>query len=37
MIVSEVAYAVGFEDPFYFSKCFKEHFNFTPTDYKKGI
>ena len=36
MIVSEVAYAVGFEDPFYFSKCFKAHFNCTPTEYKKG-
>ena len=36
-IVSEVAYAVGFEDPFYFSKCFKTHFNCTPTDYKKGF
>ena len=37
MIVSEVAYAVGFEDPFYFSKCFKTHFNCTPTEYRKGV
>ena len=34
--ISEVAYAVGFDDPYYFSKCFKAHFNCTPTHYKKG-
>ncbi|SCY97043.1 response regulator [Flavobacterium caeni] len=31
--VSEIAYAVGFNDLSYFSKCFKEHFKTTPTDY----
>ena len=33
MTVSEVAYAVGFSSPFYFSKCFKEMFNQVPTKY----
>lgn len=32
--VSEVSYKVGFEDPFYFSKCFKAHFDCTPKNYK---
>ncbi|MDR1938492.1 MAG: response regulator [Tannerellaceae bacterium] len=31
--VSEVAYKVGFEDPLYFSKCFKAHFNCSPSKY----
>ena len=35
--VSEVSYKVGFEDPFYFSKCFKAHFDCTPKNYKKSI
>lgn len=26
MTVSEVAYAVGFNDPKYFAKCFKEEY-----------
>ena len=33
MTVSEVAYAVGFSSPFYFSKCFKEMYNQVPTKY----
>ncbi len=33
--VSEVAYKVGFSDPSYFSKCFKEHFHVSPVDYLK--
>jgi signal transduction histidine kinase/ligand-binding sensor domain-containing protein/CheY-like chemotaxis protein len=32
--VSEISYKVGFDDPYYFSKCFKIHFNCTPTQYK---
>ena len=31
--ISEVAYAVGFTTPKYFTKCFKEEFGVTPSDY----
>ena len=31
--ISEVAYAVGFNDPRYFRKCFKTEFGKSPTDY----
>ncbi|MBP1613704.1 MAG: hypothetical protein H6Q13_1152 [Bacteroidetes bacterium] len=31
--VSELAYAVGFNDPKYFSSCFKKEFNMLPTEY----
>ena len=31
MSVSEVAYAVGFSTPSYFSKCYKEEFDLQPT------
>jgi signal transduction histidine kinase/DNA-binding response OmpR family regulator len=34
--VSEVAFAVGFNDISYFSKCFKEVFKITATDFQKG-
>ena len=34
--VSEVSYKVGFEDPFYFSKCFKAQFGVSPSAYQKG-
>jgi AraC-like DNA-binding protein len=33
--VSEVSYKVGFEDPYYFSKCFKSHFGKSPSQYQK--
>ncbi len=33
MTVSEIAYTVGFEDPFYFSKCFKAQYNCSPSKY----
>ena len=32
--VSEVAYAVGFDNPYYFSKCFKDQFGMPPSQYK---
>ena len=32
--VSEVCYAVGFSDPYYFSKCFKQQFGVSPSAYK---
>ncbi|OAB79668.1 response regulator [Cochleicola gelatinilyticus] len=31
--ISEVAYSVGFNDPSYFTKCFKEEFGCSPTQY----
>lgn len=30
--ISDVAYMVGFSNPKYFSKCFKERFGYTPSD-----
>jgi AraC-like DNA-binding protein len=35
--VSEIAYDTGFSSPSYFTKCFKEYFNESPTDYVKRI
>lgn len=34
--VAEVAYKVGVNDPFYFSKCFKAQFGISPSVYQKG-
>lgn len=31
--IAEVAYAVGFNDPKYFTKCFKREFGITPSEY----
>ena len=31
--ISEIAYAIGFTSPKYFSKCFKEEFGVTPSEY----
>ena len=36
MTVSEIAYRVGIDDPFYFSKMFKKQFGVSPTAYQKG-
>ena len=33
--VSEVAYSVGFSDPQYFAKCFKEAFKETPSQFQR--
>ncbi|MFV0522573.1 MAG: two-component regulator propeller domain-containing protein [Mangrovibacterium sp.] len=33
--ISEIAYQVGFEDPFYFSKCFKVQYNCSPSKFRK--
>ncbi|WAC14832.1 hybrid sensor histidine kinase/response regulator transcription factor [Dyadobacter pollutisoli] len=35
MTVSEVAYAVGFEDPKYFSRLFSEEFDQSPTEFRR--
>lgn len=32
--ISEIAFRVGFNDPKYFSKCFKKEFNLTPKQFK---
>jgi AraC-like DNA-binding protein len=34
--VSEVAYAVGFTAPSYFTKCFKEEYGMVPGDVRKS-
>ena len=34
--VAEVAYQVGINDPFYFSKCFKTQFGVSPSTYQKN-
>lgn len=35
--VSEVAYKVGFSDPGYFSRCFRERFKVSPAEYLKSV
>jgi len=34
--ISEIAFAVGFNDPKHFSKCFKTEFGLTPREYQKS-
>ncbi len=34
--VSEICYMVGMNDPFYFSKCFKQQFGVAPSVYQKN-
>lgn len=34
--ISEISYKIGINDPFYFSKCFKQQFGVTPSAYQKG-
>jgi AraC-like DNA-binding protein len=34
--VHDVAYRVGFEDPSYFSKCFRQQFDRTPSEFRKN-
>lgn len=33
--MTQIAYMVGINDPRYFSKCFKQRFGMTPTEYKE--
>ncbi len=35
--MTQIAYMVGINDPRYFSKCFKQFYNMTPTEYKEKI
>lgn len=34
--ISEIAFAVGFNDPKYFSRCFKSEFGLTPREYQES-
>jgi AraC-like DNA-binding protein len=34
--ISEIAFAVGFNDPKYFSRCFKIEFGLTPREYQEA-
>ncbi len=34
LTISEVAYQTGFNDPSYFSRCFKKHFGVSPKEFK---
>ncbi|MCC7526432.1 MAG: helix-turn-helix transcriptional regulator, partial [Chitinophagaceae bacterium] len=36
MTISEVAYAVGFSNPKYFTRFFKKEFNVLPTAYRSA-
>ncbi len=36
LTVAEIAYKVGINNPFYFSRCFKLQFGVTPSAYKRG-
>lgn len=35
--ISEIAYDTGFSSPSYFTKCFKEYFNESPTEYLRRV
>lgn len=37
LTVSEVAFKVGFEDPFYFSKCFRMQYHCAPSKYGQPV
>lgn len=35
--MSQISYMIGINDPRYFSKCFKQKFNMTPTEYRDKV
>lgn len=35
MTIAEITYEVGFTSPSYFTKCYKEYFGESPTDFLK--
>lgn len=37
LIIAEIAYTLGYTNPKYFTKCFKEEMGVTPTEYQQGI
>lgn len=36
LTIAEIAYKVGIDDPYYFSKTFKSYFGISPSQYRKG-
>jgi len=36
MPITSIAYAVGFQDPSYFARTFKQHFGCSPSDYRRA-
>lgn len=36
LTVKEIAYSCGFNDPKYFTRCFRKEFGVTPKQYRKG-
>lgn len=37
LAVAEIAYKVGFEDQYYFSRAFKQVFGVPPTKFRNGV
>ena len=37
LTVAEISYKVGINDPYYFSKCFKNQFGVSPSAYRKKL
>ncbi|MGE4307897.1 ATP-binding protein [Bacteroides sp.] len=37
LTISEIAYTLGYTNPKYFTKCFKEELGLTPTEFQQGI
>lgn len=35
--MATIADQIGYEDPFYFSHCFKKHFGLSPMEYRKSL
>ncbi len=35
--IAEIAYKVGFSTPSYYTKCFKDHFQISPSDYRESV
>ncbi|MNR67146.1 Arabinose operon regulatory protein [compost metagenome] len=36
MPVTSIAYAVGFQDPSYFARAFKQHFGCCPSEFRRS-
>lgn len=37
MTIAQVSYKIGIDDPYYFSKNFKNYYGISPTQYRKGV